>query len=412
MGAVNAQEAMPRIIRRAIDASLPEAAVRAALAELPQESGRLIVIAVGKAAWRMANAAREDLGPRVQGGVVITKYGHSPGPIDGLRIFEAGHPVPDANSFSATREAMNAVRGLSAEDQVLFLLSGGGSALFESPLIEPDELAGITRQLLACGAEISEINAVRKRLSAVKGGKFARLCAPARVFTVALSDVLGDAADVIASGPTCPDASTCASARAIAEKYHLKISDRARACLDQETPKALENATITVTGSVRGLCAAAADACAECGFAPIVLTASLDCEAREAGSFLAAIAREHAGKGERRAFILGGETVVHLTGTGMGGRNQELAFSAARGMENLPGVLLFSIGSDGTDGPTDAAGGWCDGATAQKLRRTGVSVDQALKDNDSYPALKRIGNLIITGPTGTNVNDLTVLLVE
>lgn len=412
MGAVNAQEAMPRIIRRAIDASLPEAAVRAALAELPQESGRLIVIAVGKAAWRMANAAREDLGPRVQGGVVITKYGHSPGPIDGLRIFEAGHPVPDANSFSATREAMNAVRGLSAEDQVLFLLSGGGSALFESPLIEPDELAGITRQLLACGAEISEINAVRKRLSAVKGGKFARLCAPARVFTVALSDVLGDAADVIASGPTCPDASTCASARAIAEKYHLKISDRARACLDQETPKALENATITVTGSVRGLCAAAADACVECGFAPIVLTASLDCEAREAGSFLAAIAREHAGKGERRAFILGGETVVHLTGTGMGGRNQELAFSAARGMENLPGVLLFSIGSDGTDGPTDAAGGWCDGATAQKLRRTGVSVDQALKDNDSYPALKRIGNLIITGPTGTNVNDLTVLLVE
>lgn len=409
---MNAQEAMPRIIRRAIDASLPEAAVRAALAELPQESGRLIVIAVGKAAWRMANAAREDLGPRVQGGVVITKYGHSPGLIDGLRIFEAGHPVPDANSFSATREAMNAVRGLSAEDQVLFLLSGGGSALFESPLIEPDELAGITRQLLACGAEISEINAVRKRLSAVKGGKFARLCAPARVFTVALSDVLGDAADVIASGPTCPDASTCASARAIAEKYHLKISDRARACLDQETPKALENATITVTGSVRGLCAAAADACAECGFAPIVLTASLDCEAREAGSFLAAIAREHAGKGERRAFILGGETVVHLTGTGMGGRNQELAFSAARGMENLPGVLLFSIGSDGTDGPTDAAGGWCDGATAQKLRRTGVSVDQALKDNDSYPALKRIGNLIITGPTGTNVNDLTVLLVE
>ena len=155
MGAVNAQEAMPRIIRRAIDASLPEAAVRAALAELPQESERLIVIAVGKAAWRMANAAREDLGPRVQGGVVITKYGHSPGPIDGLRIFEAGHPVPDANSFSATREAMNAVRGLSAEDQVLFLLSGGGSALFESPLIEPDELAGITRQLLACGAEVT-----------------------------------------------------------------------------------------------------------------------------------------------------------------------------------------------------------------------------------------------------------------
>ena len=409
---MNAQEAMPRIIQRAIDASLPETAVRAALAGLPQESGRLIVIAVGKAAWRMANAAREDLGPRVQGGVVITKYGHSLGPIDALRIFEAGHPVPDANSFSATREAMNAVRGLSADDQVLFLLSGGGSALFESPLIEPDELADITRQMLACGADISEINAVRKRLSAVKGGKFARLCAPARVFTVALSDVLGDAADVIASGPTCPDASTCASARAVAEKYHLKISDRARACLDQETPKTLENATIAVTGSVRGLCAAAADACAECGFAPIVLTASLDCEAREAGSFLAAIAREHAGKGERRAFILGGETVVHLTGMGAGGRNQELAFSAARGMENLPGVLLFSIGSDGTDGPTDAAGGWCDGATAQKLRKAGVSIDQTLKDNDSYPALKRIGNLIITGPTGTNVNDLTVLLVE
>ena len=394
---MNLNAAMESVIRYAIAESLPEAAVRKALADLPREKGRLVVIAVGKAAWRMANAAHEMLGARADEGVVITKYDHALGKIGRLRIFEAGHPVPDERSFQATRAAMDAVRGLGECDQVLFLLSGGGSALFESPLIEPDELAFITRQLLARGAEISEINSIRKRLSAVKGGRFAQLCAPARVFTIALSDVLGDAADVIASGPSCPDASTCDQARAAAEKYSLEMSERAQDCLNVETPK---------------LCTAAEKACGELGFCPEVLTTSLNCEAREAGAFLAAIAREHAGRGERRAFILGGETVVHLTGNGKGGRNQEIVLSAARGMEGLNGALLFSIGSDGTDGPTDAAGGWCDGETIRKMREKGVCAEAALRNNDAYRALDAIGNLIKTGATGTNVNDLTVLLVE
>ena len=409
---MNLNAAMESVIRYAIAESLPEAAVRKALTDLPREKGRLVVIAVGKAAWRMANAAHEMLGARADEGVVITKYDHALGKIGRLRIFEAGHPVPDERSFQATRAAMDAVRGLGECDQVLFLLSGGGSALFESPLIEPDELAFITRQLLARGAEISEINSIRKRLSAVKGGRFAQLCAPARVFTIALSDVLGDAADVIASGPSCPDASTCDQARAAAEKYLLEMSERAQECLNVETPKMLSNSTVYVTGSVRGLCAAAEKACGELGFCPEVLTTSLNCEAREAGAFLAAIAREHAGRGERRAFILGGETVVHLTGNGKGGRNQEIALSAARGMEGLNGALLFSIGSDGTDGPTDAAGGWCDGETIRKMREKGICAEAALRNNDAYRALDAIGNLIKTGATGTNVNDLTVLLVE
>lgn len=409
---MNLNAAMESVIRYAIAESLPEAAVRKALTDLPREKGRLVVIAVGKAAWRMANAAHEMLGARADEGVVITKYDHALGKIGRLRIFEAGHPVPDERSFQATRAAMDAVRGLGECDQVLFLLSGGGSALFESPLIEPDELAFITRQLLARGAEISEINSIRKRLSAVKGGRFAQLCAPARVFTIALSDVLGDAADVIASGPSCPDASTCDQARAAAEKYSLEMSERAQECLNVETPKMLSNSTVCVTGSVRGLCAAAEKACGELGFCPEVLTTSLNCEAREAGAFLAAIAREHAGRGERRAFILGGETVVHLTGNGKGGRNQEIALSAARSMEGLNGALLFSIGSDGTDGPTDAAGGWCDGETIRKMREKGVCAEAALRNNDAYRALDAIGNLIKTGATGTNVNDLTVLLVE
>lgn len=409
---MNLNSAMESVIRYAIAESLPEAAVRKALTDLPREKGRLVVIAVGKAAWRMANAAHEMLGARADEGVVITKYDHALGKIGRLRIFEAGHPVPDERSFQATRAAMDAVRGLGECDQVLFLLSGGGSALFESPLIEPDELAFITRQLLARGAEISEINSIRKRLSAVKGGRFAQFCAPARVFTIALSDVLGDAADVIASGPSCPDASTCDQARAAAEKYSLEMSERAQECLNVETPKMLSNSTVYVTGSVRGLCAAAEKACGELGFCPEVLTTSLNCEAREAGAFLAAIAREHAGRGERRAFILGGETVVHLTGNGKGGRNQEIVLSAARGMEGLNGALLFSIGSDGTDGPTDAAGGWCDGETIRKMCEKGVCAEAALRNNDAYRALDAIGNLIKTGATGTNVNDLTVLLVE
>lgn len=401
-----------QIIAAAIHAALPDTAVEQALEKLPEYGGRLILIAAGKAAWQMASAAWRRLGNRISGGVVITKYHHAQGSIGRLSIFEAGHPVPDENSYRATQAAMDAVTGLTESDLVLFLLSGGGSALFEKPLIPPEELAEVTRQMLACGADITEINTLRKRFSAVKGGKFAQLCAPAQVFSIVLSDILGDPLDAIASGPAYPDPTTAAQAQAVAEKYQLTLSSNAKARLAEETPKKLDNVSSVVTGSVRQLCASASQTAAALGYKPIVLSASVCCEAREAGSFLASIAQYHQDSQESLAFILGGETVVHLTGDGLGGRNQELALGAARGIAGMHDTLIFSIGSDGTDGPTDAAGGWADGETINRLTQKGLCLDDVLRRNDAYSALKAIDGLIITGPTGTNVNDLTVLLLK
>ena len=399
------------IMRSAIDAVLPDEAVRRALADFRPGRGRTLLVAAGKAAWRMAAAALEVLGA-VDDGVVITKYGHVRGPLPGLRCFEAGHPVPDENGFAATGAALEMVRGLHAEDTVLFLLSGGGSALFELPLIEPEELRDVTAQMLASGADIVEINCVRKRLSAVKGGRFALACAPARVWSLVLSDVLGDPPDSIASGPACPDTSSCAQALAVADKYALQLSERARDCLQRETPKALDNAETRICGSVRALCAAAAEAAETLGYEPVFLTDRLSCEAREAGRFLSAVLKSHAGDGKSLAFIAGGETVVHVRGKGLGGRNQELALAACEGIAGLEGAAVFSFGSDGTDGPTDAAGGYVDGDSLAALAAAGQQLQAALADNDAYRALKAVGGLLVTGPTGTNVNDAALALLR
>ena len=397
------------IIRAAIAAVLPDEAVRRAL-KGRHFPGRVLLVAAGKAAWQMARAAVEALGP-VDAGVVVTKYGHVQGQLPGVICYEAGHPVPDENSFRATQAALDLVAGAKETDTVLFLLSGGGSALFEKPLIPGGELQDITQQLLACGADIVEMNTIRKRLSAVKGGRFALACAPARVYSIVLSDILGDPLDMIASGPAVPDRSTCAQAQAIAETYGLRLSGAARACLQQETPKALDNVETHITGSVRELCAAAAAACGQLGYQPVLLTDHLDCEAREAGRFLADIARTHAGRGQATAYLAGGETVVRLTGHGLGGRNQELALAAAPGLAGLP-AAVFSVGSDGTDGPTDAAGGYVDGDTAAALAARGLNAGAVLADNDAYHALQAVDGLIVTGPTGTNVNDVAVVLVR
>ena len=399
------------IIREAITAVLPDAAVRRAL-ENRDFPGRVLLVAAGKAAWQMARTAADCLGDTIDSGVVVTKYDHVKGDIPHCTCVEAGHPVPDENSFRGTQLALDLVSGLTEKDTVLFLLSGGGSALFEKPLIPGAELQDVTSQLLASGADIVEMNTIRKRLSAVKGGRFAQLCAPAQVITVVLSDIIGDPLDMIASGPAYPDSSTCAQAIAIAEKYGLRLSDEAWALLRQETPKALANVTTLVNGSVRELCAAAAKACEALGYTPVLLTDCLSCQAKEAGSFLASIVRSHAGSGRKLAFIAGGETVVKLTGKGLGGRNQELALAAAAGIDGIEGAAVFSVGSDGTDGPTDAAGGYVDGDTAAELRAQGVQIDAVLKDNDAYHALQRTGGLIITGATGTNVNDVAVALLR
>ena len=400
-----------QIVAASIRAVQPDDAVARALKGVVFP-GRVLLVAAGKAAWQMAKAARDCLGDRIDSGVVVTKYGHVMGPLGNFDCREAGHPVPDENSFSATQAALDLVSNLTETDTVLFLLSGGGSALFEKPLVPGEVLQDITGQLLACGADIVEINTIRKRLSAVKGGRFAECCAPAKVFSIVLSDILGDPLDMIASGPAVPDTTTCAQAEAIAKKYALRLTEEAKACLHTETPKQLTNVTTQITGSVRELCAAAAAECEKLGYEPVLLTDQLCCQAKEAGSFLGTVLRTHHGQGRKLAFLAGGETVVQLTGHGKGGRNQELALAAAPALEGLSGVCVFSVGSDGTDGPTDAAGGYVDGQSNAELTAKGLSVFEVLKENDAYHALERIGGLIVTGPTGTNVNDVAVALVD
>ncbi len=401
------------IAREAIAAVKPDAAVKRALSTAAFDpAGEVVLVAAGKAAWRMAAATSDVLGDRLARGIVVTKYGHVEHPLPRIVCHEAGHPVPDENSFRATAAALDFVKGLSPHDTVVFLLSGGGSALFEAPFVSGDDLADVTRQLLACGADIVEMNTIRKRLSRVKGGRFAAACAPARIFQVVLSDILGDPLDMIASGPAAADTSTCAQAQAVVAKYNLKLSPGVLACLAQETPREVTNVETIVAGSVRELCAAAASACAARGYAPEVIDTAIADEARVAGRRLAEIVRAHAADGIRRAFIMGGETVVKLTGHGKGGRNQEFALAAAPILDGLSNVALISVGSDGTDGPTDAAGGCVDGETATQLRAHGLSVEHALAENNAYPTLAAVDGLVITGPTGTNVNDVAIGFID
>lgn len=398
-------------MQQAIAASLPDAAVRKALEHKQFGSGKVVLVAMGKAAWQMARTAQDILQARISEGIVITKYNYAKGPIGNLRIREAGHPVPDENSLKATQEAIDLVSGLSARDTVLFLISGGGSALFEKPLITLQELQDVTNALLASGADIVAMNTVRKRLSAVKGGKFAKLCAPAKVYAIVLSDIIGDPLDMIASGPAYPDSSTCEDAARVVAQYGLKLPKAALEALKQETPKQLDNVETVITGSVTELAAAGKKAAEQLGYKTLILTTSLDCQAKEAGNFLAAIGRQYAGKGEKLAVLAGGETVVHLHGKGKGGRNQEMALAAAQGIAGLAGTALFSFGSDGSDGPTDAAGGFVDSTTKAQLADQGISIPAVLAENDAYHALEKVGGLLKTGATGTNVNDLSVLLV-
>lgn len=398
------------IIKASIGAVMPDAAVRKALSGRTY-GGRVYLVAIGKAGWQMARTAADCLGVQLTAGVCVTKYGHVLGDIDRVTCYEAGHPVPDENSFMATQAAIDLVCDLNEDDTVIFLISGGGSALFEKPLIPAGQLQDITDELLACGADIVEINTIRKRLSAVKGGKFAMLCSPARVESIILSDIIGDPLDMIASGPACADTSTREDAIAIIKKYNLKLSDDALKLIEIETPKQIENVTTTINGSVSQLCMAACDAAAALGYEPVLLTDRLTCHAREAGSFLASIVRTHYEEGKKTAFIAGGETVVKLTGKGKGGRNQELALSAAPIISRLTGCAVFSVGSDGTDGPTDAAGGYVDHTSEEILKANNISVFDVLADNDSYNALSVCDGLIFTGPTGTNVNDVAVGLI-
>ena len=400
-----------RIIHRSIRAVLPDQAVRSVL-QGRVFSQKVYVAAVGKAAWEMAKTAAEILGDTIERGIVLTKYGHGKGELPRFEILEAGHPIPDENGILGTRKILELVRGLGPEDQVLFLLSGGGSALFEMPEegVSLADIQAVTDQFLRCGADITQINTVRKRLSAVKGGKFARTCSPAKILSIVLSDVVGDRLDAIASGPACGDASTCKDAFDILGQYSLSLAPHILRAIGRETPKTVDNVETHIAGSVRQLCAAAAREAENLGYRPYLLTTSMDCEAKEAGRFMASVARAAQSSDcmfqRPCAIIAGGETVVRVRGGGLG------ALSAAMGLAGLPNTVLFSYSSDGTDGPTDAAGGIVDGQTVQRLEKQGVSIAPALKNNDSYHALAAVQGLIQIGATGTNVNDVTVILCK
>jgi len=403
------------LIKNIIADNMPQQSVEKALTN-HKFSGNVYLIAIGKAAWTMAEKVSDYLGDRLVRGIVVTKYKHSGGALPRIEIYEAGHPVSDDNTIIATQKCIELVKKLEATDELLFLVSGGGSALFEAPLsgMTLEDVQDIQNQLLASGADIVEINMIRKRFSAVKAGRLAQLAAPAKVFAIMLSDVLGDRPDSIASGPAVPDYSTVEEAIKVSEKYKIKLTAQMQEYLKKETPKKIDNVTTTITGSVRTLCESAAKTAEKLGYTPIILTTQMNSEASEAGKLMSSIAADIAeGRSSFKrpcAIISGGETVVTLKGDGMGGRNQELALAGAKGISGLENILIFSLGSDGTDGPTDAAGGIVDGETATKLKEKGIDIDEVLARNDSYNALAAINGLIITGPTGTNVNDVSVIL--
>ncbi|WP_434223488.1 glycerate kinase type-2 family protein [Fervidobacterium gondwanense] len=413
------REHINQIISYTLHHILPDNAVRQKLEELniQTDKRRIIVVAIGKAAWRMAKSTKEVLGERIDKGIVITKYHHSEGAIEGLEIFEAGHPIPDENTLIATKRALELTSNLSENDIVLFLVSGGGSALFEELQegVTLQDIQFITQQLLKSGANIVEINTIRKHLSIVKGGRFAQHVYPAKVISLVLSDVLGDRLDSIASGPAYPDSTTSEMALQIIEKYNIPVSNAILNALKNETPKELTNVETYIIGSVKVACEKAMEKAKELGYNTLLLTTTLDCEAKEAGRFLSAIAKEIKQNDvpvkKPAAVILGGETIVHVKGNGKGGRNQELALSFALAIESIEGIALCSFGTDGTDGPTDAAGGIVDGTTASKTRNAGYNPELMLENNDSYNVLRIAGDLLITGPTGTNVNDLIVMVV-
>lgn len=398
------------VIDYCISSVLPDAAVKKALKEI-KLSGKVVLVAIGKAAFRMAEVAKEVLRDRIDDGIVITKYGYAKGSINGVEVVEAGHPVPDENSVVGTQKAIDKIKHLSSSDSVLFLVSGGGSALFEKPKCSLSELKRITSFLLSSGADIVEMNTIRKRLSCVKGGRFASLTA-AHIYEIVLSDIIGDPLDMIASGPAVADSSVNEDAKRIIQKYSVDISEDTMHCFEEETPKSLCNVTTYITGSVKELCAAAEYKLKQSGYNVVFLTDRLSCISRSAGVFLSDILQSHKDTKENIAFVLGGETVVRVTGKGKGGRNQEIALSAAKGISGINGAFCFSVGSDGTDGPTDAAGGYVDYTSYSELKEKGIDASSVLDNNDSYNALNAIGTLIKTGPTGTNVNDLTVIGIK
>jgi len=391
---------------------------------------RVFVIGAGKAGAAMGRTVERLLGSRIEAGLINVKYGHL-AKLGRIELNECGHPIPDEAGVRGAERIARIAEGAAAEDLIICLISGGASALLPAPAppVTLEEKRATTGLLLASGATIHEINAVRKHISRLKGGQLASLAHPATVLTLLLSDVIGDDLDVIGSGPTAPDASTFASALAVLDKYGL--ADRVPASVAErlrrgargdlaETPKPADALFRGVQNLIVGSGALAIQAAAakarELGFRPLVLSTSIEGETREVARVHAAIAREVIARGRPArpplCLISGGETTVTLRGGGLGGRNQEFVLAAAMELAGAPSVVILSGGTDGTDGPTDAAGAIADGRTVSRARAAGMEAAHFLADNDSYHFFEPLGDLLITGPTNTNVMDVRLILVE
>ena len=368
------------------------------------------VIAIGKAAVPMAKAAEDALGSRISKALCVTKYGHT-GSFKPkyFEIIEAAHPISDENSVTAAERALTLADEADKNETVLVLLSGGASALAEKSVIPPERQRAITEKLLKRGADIEEINAIRRRLSLIKGGRLAEHCCPARVITLALSDVLSNDKSAIGSGITVRDGTSDETVIKIAEKYLYDEQSDIFEFLKRRTDRPVNDGGYTFVGDVTRLCEAAAEEAEKLGYITEVCGKPLTGEARDAAESIISYALKRR-DGKKRCFIYGGETTVTVHGGGLGGRNQEMALYAALKLDGERNILFASVGSDGTDGPTDAAGGYADGSTADAMRAAGTNPEKSLSDNDSHNALCAGNALIVTGPTGTNVNDLTFIL--
>lgn len=397
---------------------------------------RLILVSFGKAAYLMAKAVSDQMPQALSHGIVITKYGHAQDAVLSpvVELFEAGHPVPDENGLLATGSVIDLLKSADENTLVLCLISGGGSALFVDPTppVTLAEKQEVTTLLLKAGADIEELNAVRKHISLVKGGRLAELAYPAKIISLILSDVIGDRLDVIASGPTSPDDSTFERALEVIGTYGLRdrmpasvmnLLDAGAGGRLPETPKrgnpVFDHVENIIVGSNGKATEAARQKAVEMGFDTTILSSELQGEARVVGKELAAKAREVAreflvspSSARPICLIGGGETTVTVSGSGKGGRNTELALAFALEMEGIPGISFLSAGTDGTDGPTDAAGAFADGDTAGHARRGGHDPERYLADNDSYSFFREEGGLLITGPTGTNVMDIQIILIN
>ncbi|MCK9229187.1 MAG: glycerate kinase [Syntrophales bacterium] len=440
------EESMRRDARAIFDAGLGAADARLAVSRVVLLNGgdrltigswsrslddidRVFVVGAGKAAWPMAAALEDILGPRISDGHVTTKYGHG-GPLNILSISEAGHPVPDEAGVDGAKMILHIAGRAGPGDLVLCLISGGGSALMPLPAgnLTLSHKQALTKELLNCGATIHEINSLRKHLSAIKGGRLALAAAPATVISLILSDVIGDDLDVIASGPTVPDRSTFADCDAVLEEYGIRerLPKPLRGYLEAgvrgavlETPKpgeaVFEKTWNFIVGNAAQSIEAAGEKARELGYTPLVLSSSIEGETREVAKVHAAIAREVLKSGNPVAppacILSGGETTVTVRGNGTGGRNMEFALAAAIDLDGTEGIVVLSGGTDGTDGPTDAAGAVVDGGTVRRGGEAGKRAREYLGRNDSYNYFCGSGELLMTGPTLTNVMDLRIMLV-